>query len=110
MDKTAPIILHIDIDNESLLDWLKTNRFVVYSELVRFADKLIRQDLAYVQAMIVANLSENIVFILKQEDVKFTLERALQFFLKLEEYEQCSKIRDLLILIENKKKNASATA
>jgi hypothetical protein len=95
-----PIILHIDIENVSLIDWLQNNKFIVYSELVRYADKLIKENLEEVQAIVVASFSENIVFILKRADIKYTLDKAMSFFLSIEEYEQCSVIKDLLILIE----------
>ena len=95
-----PIILHIDIENVSLIDWLQNNKFIVYSELVRYADKLIKENLEEVQAIVVASFSENIVFILKRTDIKYTLDKAMSFFLSIEEYEQCSVIKDLLILIE----------
>jgi hypothetical protein len=95
-----PIILHIDIENVSLIDWLQNNKFIVYSELVRYAEKLIKENLDEVQAMVIASFSENIVFILKKADVKYTLEKAMSFFLSIEEYEQCSIIKNLLILID----------
>lgn len=99
-----PVVLHIDLENESILDWLKHNKFVVYSEIVRYAHKLITEDLKMVQAVLIANLSENVVFILKQSDIKFTLENAMRYFLSIEEYEQCSKIQELYILIDEKEK------
>lgn len=103
-----PIILHIEIDNESLIDWLRNNKFIVHSELVRYCEKLITQNLDEVQAIIISSLSENIVFVVKKEDVKVTLEKAMEYFLSIEEYEQCSIIKKLLILIEdNKHKNES---
>lgn len=99
-----PIILHIDINNESLIDWLQSNKFILHSELVRYCEKLITQKLKEVQAVIVSSFSENIVFVIKEEDVKFTLQKAMDYFLSIEEYEQCSIINDLFILIENNKK------
>lgn len=99
-----PIILHIDINNESLIDWLQNNKFIVHSELVRYSEKLIKQNLKEVQAVIVSSLSENIVFVIKEEDVKFTLQKAMDYFLSVEEYEQCSIINNLLILIDKKGK------
>lgn len=104
-----PIILHIDINNESLIDWLQSNKFILHSELVRYSEKLITQKLKEVQAVIVSSFSENIVFVIKEEDVKFTLQKAMDYFLSIEEYEQCSIINDLFILIENNKKNESKT-
>lgn len=98
-----PVILHIELDNQSIIEWIKNNKLVIYSEIVRYSEKLIRQNLKIVQALIIANLSENIVFIIKDTDVKFTLEKAMQYFLSIEEYEQCSKIQELFILIEKSK-------
>jgi transcription initiation factor IIE alpha subunit len=100
-----PIILHIDLGNQSLSNWLKDNRYVIYSELVRFSEKLITEKLELVQAILVSNLADNIVFIIKQDNVKLTLDKAMEYFLSIEEYEQCAKIRNLYILIENLKDN-----
>jgi len=44
----------------------------------------------------VSNLSDNIVFIIKKDNVKLTLDKAMDYFLEIEEYEKCSEIRDLL--------------
>ena len=98
-----PIILHIDLGNQSLSNWLKDNRYVIYSELVRYSEKLINERLELVQAILVSNLADNIVFIIKQDNVDLTLNKAMEYFLSIEEYEQCAKIRNLFILIENQK-------
>jgi hypothetical protein len=98
-----PIILHIDLGNQSLSNWLKDNRYVIYSELVRYSEKLINERLELVQAILVSNLSDNIVFIIKKDNVELTLNKAMEYFLSVEEYEQCAKIRNLFILIENQK-------
>jgi len=98
-----PIIFHIDLGNQSLSNWLKDNRYVIYSELVRYSEKLINERLELVQAILVSNLADNIVFIIKQDNVELTLNKAMEYFLSIEEYEQCAKIRNLFILIENQK-------
>jgi len=98
-----PIILHIDLGNQSLSNWLKENRYVIYSELIRYSEKLINEQLELVQAILVSNLSDNIVFIIKKDNVELTLNKAMEYFLSIEEYEQCAKIRNLFILIENQK-------
>lgn len=98
-----PIILHIDLGNQSLSNWLKDNKYIIYSELIRYAEMLIKNDLSEVQAIMVSNLADNIVFLIKKENVKITLNKAMDYFLSQEEFEKCAKIRDLNILIENKK-------
>jgi len=101
--KDAPIILHIELDNESVSSWLNRNRYVIYSELVRYSTKLLKEDLEVVQAIMVSNHYDNIVFLLKRENIKLTLDKAMDFFMNIEEYEKCAEIRDLYILIENLK-------
>ena len=81
-----PIILHIDLGNQSLSNWLKDNRYVIYSELVRYSEKLINERLELVQAILVSNLSDNIVFIIKKDNVELTLNKAMEYFLSVEEY------------------------
>jgi protein-arginine kinase activator protein McsA len=39
-----------------------------------------------------------------EKNVLDTLNKAMEYFLEIEEYEQCGKIRDLLILISNRNK------
>jgi len=95
-----PIILHIDLGNQSLTNWLRDNKYVVYSELIRFCEMLIKQDLDQIQAIMVSNLADNIVFVIKKETVEVTLNKAMSYFLSEEEFEKCAKIRDLQILIE----------
>lgn len=101
--KSDPIILHIDLENESLQSWLSKNRYVIYSELVRFSEKLLSNNLDSIQAIMVSNYYDNVVFLLKRENIKLTLDKAMDYFMSIEEYEKCAKIRDLYILIENLK-------
>jgi phage anti-repressor protein len=101
--KETPIILHIDLGNQSVTEWLKENQYVIFSELIRYSKKLLKENLSFVQAIMVSNLSDNIVFIIKQDNVKLTLDKAMDFFMNIEEYEKCAEIRDLYILIENLK-------
>lgn len=101
-----PMILHIDLGNQSLTDWLKQNKYVIYSELIRFSEMLIKKDLESLQAILVSNLADNIVFLIKRDSVDITLRKAMEYFLSQEEFEKCAKIRDLQILIENPKNEA----
>ena len=99
MANESPMILHIDLGNQSLQSWLKSNRFIIFSELVRYAEKLVKNNLDFVQAIMVSNLSDNVVFIIKKENVNLTLQKAMEYFLSIEEYEQCAKIRDIQKLL-----------
>ena len=101
--KETPIILHIDLGNQSVTEWLKENQYIIFSELVRYSKKLIKENLDFIQAIMVSNLHDNIVFIIKRDNVKLTLDKAMDFFMDIEEYEKCVEIRDLYILIENLK-------
>ena len=101
--KETPIILHIDLGNESVTEWLIENQYVIFSELIRYSKKLLKENLSFIQAIMVSNLSDNIVFIIKRDNVKLTLDKAMDFFMNIEEYEKCAEIRDLYILIENLK-------
>jgi hypothetical protein len=101
--KEAPILLHINLGNQSLTNWLKENKYIIYSELIRYCKKLLTENLSSVQAIMVSNLYDNIVFLIKRDNVKLTLDKAMDFFMDIEEYEKCVEIRDLYILIENLK-------
>lgn len=98
-------LLHIDIGNKSLIEWVMDNKYIIFSELIRYSEKLVKDDLDYINAIMISNLSDNIVFVIKHNHIVNTLNKAMDYFLQLEEYEQCSKIRDLLILIRNKNKS-----
>jgi len=98
-----PVILHIELGNQHLSKWLKQNRYIIYSELIRYSEKLIKEKIEIIQAIMVSNLYDNIVFIIKRDNVKLTLDKAMDFFMDIEEYEKCAEIRNLYILIENLK-------
>ena len=55
--KAEPIILHIDLGNQSVSNWLKENRYIIFSEIVRYSEKLIKENLDTIQAIMVSNLS-----------------------------------------------------
>lgn len=104
-----PMILHIDLGNQSLTNWLRDNKYVIYSELIRFSEMLIKQNLDQVQAIMVSNLADNIVFVIKKETIDITLRKAMEYFLEQEEFEKCAQIRDLQILIEKNKNESTNT-
>ena len=105
--KETPIILHIDLGNQSVTEWLKENQYIIFSELVRYSKKLIKENLDFIQAIMVSNLHDNIVFIIKRDNLKLTLDKAFDFFMDIEEYEKCAEIRDLNILIQNLQNEAT---
>jgi hypothetical protein len=105
--KDNPIILHIDLGNQSVHGWLKENQYTIFSELIRYSKKLLNEKLDMVQAIMVSNLHDNIVFIIKKENVKLTLDKAMDFFMEIEEYEKCAEIRNLNILIQNLENEAT---
>lgn len=99
----APELLHIDLYEESLYKWIKLNKYIIFSELVRYTEILIEKNMEFIQALMISNSYENIVFIIKRKNVDSLLKNAMEYFLSIEEYEQCVKIRNLFILIENYK-------
>lgn len=107
MMKTEPIILHIELGNQSLTNWLSENKYVVYSELIRYCEKLLKNNLKEIQAIMVSNLYDNIVFIIKRDNLKLTLDKAMEYFLSIEEFEKCAEIRNLNILIQNLQNEAT---
>lgn len=98
-----PVILHIELGSYPIASWLKNNKFIIFSELVRFAKKMIEQNLKTIQAIMVSNTNDNIVFILRNDNIKLMLDKAMDFFTEKEEYEKCAEIRDLNILIQKNK-------
>ena len=98
-------ILHIDVGNIPIIDWVNENKYIIFSEIVRYSEKMIKGELEHINAIMVSNLADNVVFILRNDSVDLTLKKAMDYFLGIEEYEQCGKIRDLLILISNRNKS-----
>lgn len=93
---SEPIILHIDLGSYPIANWLKNNKYIIFSELVRYSKKMIDGDLDTLQSIMVSNDTDNIVFILKKDELSHTLEKAMEFFINTEEYEKCAEVRDLL--------------
>jgi len=102
--KKQTAILHIEIGNVPITQWLNQNKYIIVSELVRYSEKLIKNDLEYSHVIMLSNLTDNVVFILRKSDIRLTLDGAMEYFLSVEAYEQCEKINDLFILISNKDK------
>lgn len=100
-----PMLLHIDIGNQSLVNWTNNNKYIIHSELIRYCEKLILGEFEIIEAIMISNLADNVVFMVSDKNVSDTLNKAMEYFLEIEEYEQCSKIRDLLILIFNRNKS-----
>lgn len=99
--KDMPIILHIELDGESISTWLRDNRYIIYSELIRYSEKLLTEDLQSIQAIMVSNEYDNLVFVLKKKNLNLTLNKCMEYFMEIEEYEKCAQIRNLYILIQN---------
>ena len=100
-----PMLLHIDIGNQSLVNWANSNKYIIHSELIRYCEKLILGEFEVIEAIMISNLADNVVFMVSEKNVADTLDKAMEYFLEIEEYEQCGKIRDLLILISNRNKS-----
>lgn len=100
-----PMILHIDIGNQSLVNWANNNKYIIHSELIRYCEKLITGEFQVIEAIMLSNLADNVVFMVSEKNVGDTLDKAMEYFLEIEEYEQCSKIQNLLILISNRNKS-----
>lgn len=94
-----PLILHIDVGNQSVKAWLKEHRYVIYSEIVRYCEKLLNSDAESIQSILISNISDNVVFLIERKNVELALEKAMDYFMDIEEYEKCAKIRDLQQII-----------
>jgi hypothetical protein len=104
-----PVVIHIDIGNQSLTTWVKENKYIIHSELIRYSEKMIKEDIDVLQAVMVSNLVDNVVFILKKDSLSLTLEKSMEYFMSIEEYEKCAKIRDLEYLLKNQKNETKNT-
>ena len=101
--ENIPTLLHIELGNQSVQSWIQKNQYIIFSEIIRYSEILVDEDLEFIQAIMVSNSYDNIVFILKKENLNISLNKAMDYFLSIEEYEQCVRIRNLFILIENQK-------
>lgn len=98
MNKQEPIILHIDLGNQSVSNWIKENKYIIFSEILRYSRILLESKEEIVQALLISNLADNIVIILRKSDLDLTLDLAMEYFLSIEEYEKCAEARDLMFL------------
>lgn len=98
MNKQEPIILHIDLGNQSVSNWIKENKYIIFSEILRYSRILLESNEETVQALLISNLADNIVIILRKSDLDITLELAMEYFISIEEYEKCAEVRDLMFL------------
>ena len=101
--------LNIELGNQSLAIWLRENKYIIHSELVRFSEILLTSGEGQIQAIIVSNFTDNVIFLIDKSTVALTLETAMNYFLSIEEFEICAKIRDLQILIEKIKNEGGNT-
>jgi len=101
--ENTPTLLHIELGHQSIRNWIDKNQYIIFSEIIRYSEIMIKEKLQLVQAIMVSNGYDNIVFILKKENLDISLNKAMDYFLSIEEYEQCARIRNLFILIENYK-------
>lgn len=98
LNKQEPIILHIDLGNQSVSNWIKENKYIIFSEILRYSRILLESNEETVQALLISNLADNIVIILRKSDLDITLELAMEYFISIEEYEKCAEVRDLMFL------------
>ncbi len=95
-----PIILHIDLGNQSLSNWIKENKYIIFSEIIRYIRILLESDEDSIQVLLISNLADNIVLMVKRTEVELSLNLAMEYFMEIEEYEKCAEIRDLMFLIK----------
>jgi hypothetical protein len=95
-----PIILHIDLGNQSISNWIKENKYIIFSEILRYIRILLESDEESIQVLLISNLADNIVLMVKRTEVELSLNLAMEYFMEIEEYEKCAEIRDLMFLIK----------
>jgi len=98
--KREPIILHIDLGNQSISNWIKENKYIIFSEILRYIRILLESDEDSIQVLLISNLADNIVLMVKRTEVELSLNLAMEYFMEIEEYEKCAEIRDLMFLIK----------
>lgn len=98
--KHEPIILHIDLGNQSLSSWIKENKYIIFSEILRYIRILLESKEESIQVLLISNLADNIVLMIKRDEVSKSLNLAMEYFMGIEEYEKCAEIRDLMFLIK----------
>ena len=101
--ESVPNLLHIELGNQSIPNWIEKNKYIIFSEIIRYSEIMVDESLEFVQAIMVSNLADNIVFVLKKDYITVTLQKAMEYFIEREEFEKCAEIRDLQILIEKNK-------
>ena len=72
-----PEMLHIDIGNQPISTWLKNNKYIVFSELIRYIETIILSDLDTINAILITNFSENVVLVVRKEEIDLSLELLL---------------------------------
>ena len=82
------------------LNWIKENKYIIHSELIRYSEKMIRGNYETIQAIIISNLVDNVVFILKKDSLNLTLEKAMEYFMSIEEYEKCALLKKIETKVE----------
>jgi len=79
-----PIILHIDLGNQSLSTWIKENKYIIFSEILRYVRILLESDEESIQVLLISNLADNIVLIAKRDELDLTLNLAMEYFMEIE--------------------------
>lgn len=98
--KQESIVLHIDLGNQSVSTWIKENKYIIFSEILRYVRILLEGDEDSIQILLISNLADNIILIGKRDELDLTLNLAMEYFMEIEEYEKCAEIRDLMFLIK----------
>ena len=88
-------ILHIDVGNRPIIDWVNENKYIIFSEIVRYSDKMIKNESEHINAIMVSNLADNVVFILRNDSVDLTLKKAMDYFLQIEAILRKKKIKKI---------------
>jgi len=73
---------------------LKSKKHKVYKSLVDGVTEAIKSDKEEIKLCEVKN--SNIYITVEKQEWKNSLDSALQYYINTEEYEQCSKIKDLI--------------
>ena len=95
-DNMKPMMLHIDIGNQSLVNWANNNKYIIHSELIRYCERLINGEFEIIEAIMISNLADNVVFMVSEKNVSDTLNKAMDYFMSIEEYEKCAEITKVI--------------
>ena len=94
---------YFDVNHSPRVErFLKANGLLIFNQLLENIEEAVEENIS--EILILVHKNAGAIVSVKKEDYKEVLNHSMKWFLQYEHYEQCARIKNLLEILQTKKR------